>query len=590
MTSGCFAVLQLDGAWFQLTGATEPLVAHSRLEVAPLLARVERLANGGAHAAGFVAYEAAAAYGLDAHAPVPGLPLAAFVVGERLEPFDPSRLVEAAARVPAIAWRPGIDEGAYAGAVRRVREYLAAGESYQVNLTFPLEAAFTGDPFALFARLARAQRADGAAYLDLGRFAVCSASPELFLARDRNRVLMRPMKGTANRGRTNAEDRRKAVALRASPKERAENLMIVDMVRNDLGRVARIGSVDVPALFRVERFPTVLQMTSDVTAETDVPLGELFAATFPCASVTGAPKVRTASIIKELEGRPRGVYTGAVGYVGPGGRARFNVAIRTATVDRAAGTATYHVGSGIVWDSRPGREYAECLAKARVLERDVTPFALIETLRWTPGEGFVLLKRHLDRLRASARYFGFPFDRRKVRRALGQAVGGCDPLRVRLLLDEWGALRVETSALAAGSPARVTAGLALAPVDAASPFLFHKTTRRAVYEDAAASRPDCEEVILWNRAGYVTETCLANIAVYAAGRWVTPPVADGLLAGTMRAELLARGEIVEGQIPVGSLHEGTRLAAFNSVRGWRELRFVPAPGKGRSSRFLRPHG
>lgn len=577
MTSASFAVLQLDGAWFQLTGATDPLVAHSHLEVAPLLARVERLANAGAHAAGFVAYEAAAAFGLDAHAPVPGLPLAAFIVGERIEPFDPSRLVEAAARLPAITWRPGVDGMAYGGSVRRVRGYLASGESYQVNLTFPLEASFAGDPFSLFARLARAQRADGAAYLDLGRFAVCSASPELFFAREGDRVRMRPMKGTANRGRTNAEDRRKAAALRASPKERAENLMIVDMVRNDLGRVARIGSVDVPALFRVERFPTVLQMTSDVTAETKVPLAELFAATFPCASVTGAPKVRTAAIIKELERRPRGVYTGAVGYVGPGGRARFNVAIRTATVDRADGMATYSVGSGIVWDSRPGREYAECLAKARVLERDVTPFSLIETLRWTPEEGFFLLKRHLDRLRESARYFGFPFDRRKLRRALDQAVGGCRPLRVRLLLDEWGAPRVETAALRAGSSGPVTAGLALAPVDSTSPFLFHKTTRRAVYEAAAASRPDCEEVVLWNRAGHVTETCIANIAVCLDGRWVTPPVSDGLLAGTLRAELLARGDIVEGHIPVASLDEGTRLAAFNSLRGWRELRLVPAP-------------
>lgn len=578
MTSGRFAVLQIDGAWFQLAGATEPLVAHSPEEVVPLLAKVERLADAGAHAAGYVAYEAAAAFGLDAHAPVPGLPLAAFIVGERLDPFDPARLVDAAAGVRGIAWRPAIDEGTYATAVRRVRDYLAAGESYQVNLTFPLEAVFPGDPFALFARLARAQRADGAVYLDLGSHAVCSASPELFFARDGEQVLMRPMKGTANRGRTNAEDRRRAAALRASPKERAENLMIVDMVRNDLGRVARVGSIRVPALFRVERFPTVLQMTSDVTAEVDAPLAELFAATFPCASVTGAPKVRTASIIKELERWPRGVYTGAVGYVGPGRRARFNVAIRTATVDRARGTATYNVGSGIVWDSRPGREYAECLAKARVLDRDVTPFSLIETILWTPGEGFFLLERHLHRLHQSARYFGFPFDRRRVRRALDRAVGGCQPLRVRLLLDEGGAFRVETSTLVAGSAAPVTAGLALTPVDPASPFVFHKTTRRAVYEAAAASRPDCEEVILWNPAGYVTETCIGNIAVCIDGRWVTPPVSDGLLAGTLRAELLARGKIVEGQIPLTSLREGTRLAAFNSLRGWRELRFVPAPG------------
>ncbi len=577
MTSPCFAVLQVDGAWFRLSAVTEPLVAQTNVEVAPLLAEVERLTSAGAHAAGFVAYEAAGAFGLDVHAPVDGLPLAAFIVADRLEPFDPARLVDDAAGLTGISWRPSINETEYTAAVRRVREYLAAGETYQVNLTFPLHASFTGDPFSLFARLVRAQRAAGATYLDLGRFAVCSASPELFFAREGDRVLMRPMKGTATRGRTNAEDRRKAAALRASPKERAENLMIVDMVRNDLGRVAGVGSVDVPALFRVERFPTVLQMTSDVVAETRAPLAELFAATFACASVTGAPKVRTAAIIRELEAGPRGVYTGAVGYVGPGGKARFNVAIRTATVDREAGTATYGVGSGIVWDSRPGREYAECLAKARVLEQDPAPFSLFETLRWTPGEGFFLLKRHIDRLRDSARYFGFPFDHRVVRQALDAAVRGCRPLRVRLLLDEWGAVRVETAEIGEGLSRPASAGLALTPVDPSDPLLFHKSTRRGIYEAAAASRPDCDEVILWNRDGYVTETTIANIAVCRDGRWVTPPVSEGLLPGTMRADLLARGAIEEGRIPVGSLGAGSRLAAFNSLRGWRELRFVPAP-------------
>jgi para-aminobenzoate synthetase/4-amino-4-deoxychorismate lyase len=455
-------------------------------------------------------------------------------------------------------------------------EYLAAGESYQVNLTFPLATPFRGDPFSLFARLARAQRADGAAYLDFGRFAICSASPELFLEREGSRVRMRPMKGTANRGRTLAEDRNRAAALRRSPKERAENLMIVDMVRNDLGRIGRAGSVAVPELFRVERFPTVLQMTSGVMAETDAALAELFAATFPCASVTGAPKVRTARIIRELEAGPRGVYTGAVGYIGPGRRARFNVAIRTATVDRELGSATYNVGSGIVWDSRAGREYAECLAKSRVLERDVSPFSLIETLKWMPGEGFVLLNRHLDRMAGSARYFGFPFNREGVRLALAGAAAGDVPLRVRLLLDEDGHVRTEASCLSMTATAPVRAGLAAMQIDAADAFLYHKTTKRAVYEAAGASRPDCDEVLLWNQDGCLTETAIANVAVCREGRWITPPVSDGLLPGTLRADLLGRGVIEEGRIPVSSLSAGSRLVAFNSVRGWRELHFVPA--------------
>lgn len=571
-----YAVLQVDGAWYRLGGWGEPLVAWEPSSVSRAIAAAEAAAEAGAHVAGFVAYEAAAAFGIAAHEPQAGLPLAAFMVGRELEPFDSNDLVGAAAFAPELCWRPQVGEEEYGSAVRRVREHLAAGESYQVNLTFPLATPYRGDPFSLFARLARAQRADGAIYLDFGRFAICSASPELFFEREGERVRMRPMKGTANRGRTLAEDRQRAATLRRSPKERAENLMIVDMVRNDLGRIARVGSVAAPELFRVERFPTVLQMTSEVTAETDVPLAELFAATFPCASVTGAPKVRTAEIIRELEARPRGVYTGAVGYIGPGRRARFNVAIRSATVDRELGTASYNVGSGIVWDSRAEREYAECLAKARVLERDVSPFSLIETLKWTPAEGFALLNRHLDRMAGSARYFGFPFDRVGTRAALAGAAAGDVPLRVRLLLDEGGRVRTEARSLPVAAAALARAGLAAMPIDAADALLYHKTTRRAVYEAATASRADCEEILLWNKDGHLTETAIANVAVFREGRWVTPPVSDGLLPGTMRAELLGRGIIEEGHIPVSSLSASSRLAAFNSVRGWRELHFVPA--------------
>jgi para-aminobenzoate synthetase/4-amino-4-deoxychorismate lyase len=250
------------------------------------------------------------------------------------------------------------------------------------------------------------------------------------------------------------------------------------------------------------------------------------------------------------------------------------VAIRTATIDREKGVATSNVGSGIVWDSRPGREYAECLAKARVLDRDVSPFSLIETLKWTPDGGFALLNRHLGRMAASARYFGIPFDRADVRRVLAAAVHRGAALRVRVLLDEDGVSSVETAPLPPPPDGPVRAGLARFPVDRSDPFLFHKTTRRTVYEDAAASRPDCDEVILWNGDGFVTETTIANIALCSDGRWVTPPISEGVLAGTLRAELLARGVLEEGRIAVDSL-DGGRLAAVNAVRGWRPLRFVP---------------
>ncbi len=568
------AVLQIDGAWHQLRKPVRELVGREPREVLPLLAEVEAAAEAGYHVAGFVAYEAAASFALACHEPAGDLPLAAFTVCEKIEPYDPRELGAAAAAPAEPDWLPGMTAEAHAAAVAHIRAHLAAGDTYQVNLTFPLTAPFSGDPFALFARLARAQRSSCAAYFDMGRFAVCSASPELFFARDGDRVVMRPMKGTAPRGRTLAEDGRRAGALRRSPKERAENLMIVDMIRNDLGRLARPGTVRADNLFRVEKFPTVLQMTSTVAAETSASLAEIFSATFPCASVTGAPKVRTAQLIRELEQAPRGVYTGAVGYVGPGRKARFNVAIRTATVDRLEGQATYGVGSGIVWDSRSGREYAECLAKARVLSADVRPFALLETMRWDPNGGYALLERHLRRLAASARFFGVPYDRARVRQTLTEAAGGTAALRARLLVDEDGTPRVETAPLAEPPAGPVRVGLALQPVDPADPHLYHKTTRRSVHEDARASRPECDQVLLWTGAGRLTETNIGNVAVNRGGRWVTPPVADGLLPGTLRAELLARGLVVEESIPVTEVGGATRIAVFNSVSGWRAASFV----------------
>lgn len=569
------AILQLDGAWFELRSPGRCLVARQPCEVSSVLSAAEHAASSGGHVAGFVAYEAAEAFGLASHAPVSGLPLAEFVVFEDLVPFDTRTLAVAATAARDLDWESGMREDAHAAAVGRIREHLAAGDTYQVNFTFPLTARFDSNPFALFARLARAQGSSCMAFLDFGRFAICSASPELFFARDGERIVMRPMKGTARRGRILAEDRRLASALRRSPKERAENLMIVDMVRNDLGRFARPGSVQVPELFNIERFPTVLQMTSTVVAETDATVTEVFAATFPCASVTGAPKVRTAAIIRELEAGPRGVYTGAVGYLGPGRKARFNVAIRTATIDRLEGMATYGVGSGIVWDSRARREYTECLAKAQVLTADAQAFSLLETMRWEPGQGFDLLERHLRRQAASARFFGIPYDLRRVRRMLNDAVGGTETLRIRLLVDEAGEPTIESAPLLPLRLAATRVGLARSPVDQSDPFLFHKTTRRAVHERAKASRPDCDQVILWTPAGRITETDIGNLAVFREGRWITPPVTDGLLGGTLRAELLAQGIIREGHVGVGELRPEARIAVFNAVRGWQTARFVP---------------
>jgi para-aminobenzoate synthetase/4-amino-4-deoxychorismate lyase len=402
----------------------------------------------------------------------------------------------------------------------------------------------------------------------MGELVICSASPELFFSRTGRQLIARPMKGTIRRGRTLAEDRDRRAALHSSPKERAENVMIVDMMRNDIGKVAVVGTVAVPELLTLERYPTVWQMTSSVTAETDAPLEQIFSALHPSASVTGAPKVRTMEILRDLEPAARGVYAGAVGYVVPGGDAQFNVAIRTAVVDERQQTVSFGVGSGIVWDSDATAEYDECLLKGAVLGRAAAAFELLETMRWTPDEGFFLLERHLIRLQESAEYFDFRCDLDAVREGLSSAISGADrPLRVRMLVDRGGRVSVQVAPLAA-SLEPVRAALADIPVRRDEVFLYHKTTNRALYEKAR--KPAADDVILWNERGEITESTIANVVVERDRARVTPPLDCGLLAGTFRAELLARGDIREAIVSIDELRAAPRFWLINSVQGWRE--------------------
>jgi para-aminobenzoate synthetase/4-amino-4-deoxychorismate lyase len=540
------------------------LCARALHEVPALLDAAARAVEAGCWVAGFVAYEAGAA--LDSALPAratDGPPLAWFGVYDAPE----QTTLDAAPQPPALAWTPALDEAAYREGVARIRGHIAAGDTYQVNLTFPLRAAFDGDPLAWFAALAQGRHGGHAAYVDTGSHAILSLSPELFFALDGEQITCRPMKGTRPRGRWSAEDLAIAEALAAADKDRAENLMIVDMVRNDLGRIAEGGSVQVARLFEVERYPTVWQMTSTVTARTRADLPGIFAALFPSASVTGAPKIKTCELIHALEPGPRGVYCGAVGWWGPDRQARFNVAIRTITVDRARGTAVYPVGSGIVWDSDPAQEYRECLQKAALLRPATPGFDLLETLRHDTG-GYHLLDEHLERMAASATYFGFPVDVGHWRDTLAKAARDFPEgtQRVRALLDPGGALRVEHAPLPAPRPWRVA--LAQAPVDSTDRFLYHKTTHRAVYDQARAARPDCDDVILHNERGELTEACFGNLVLEIDGARLTPALPAGLLPGTFRRVLLARGEITEATLTPADLHRASQVWIINSVRRW----------------------
>jgi len=573
------AILDLDP--FGHVELTEPVAvyaADSLADVRPAIRAAEAAADGGRWVAGLVAYEAAPA-------------------------FDPALRVRAAAR-PPLAWfgafdrpvepapttagdgcdaqlagfDPDTSEAEYAQAVEGIRDAIGRGVAYQVNLTVRLRGRFSGNPAALYRRLHAAQGARRSVFLAMGRRAIASASPELFFERDRDRLVVRPMKGTAHRGRFAEEDDRIAAALAASPKERAENVMIVDLMRNDVGRVARLGSVRVEDLCVVERYRTVHQMTSTVEGRLrpGTTLDDVFAALFPCGSVTGAPKSSAMSLIAALEGTPRGPYCGALGAIAPGGRAAFNVAIRTLDLDLESGDATYGTGAGITWPSSAQAEWQETLEKARVLA--VSPrrgFELIETMR-VEGGRCGLLPRHLARLEASARHLHFALDASAARDAVLRKAAALGPgtHRLRLLLDEGGAMRLEAGAGPEVAAEPLPVALGRTPVCAHDPLLFHKTTRREPYDARRHERPDVFDVVLQNEAGEVTELTIGNLVADLDGARVTPPREAGLLAGVYRAELLARGEIVEHPLQAADLHRARRLWLVNALRGWVPIQLV----------------
>ena len=563
--------------WLHFTDPIAIVEAHTPADVLPALATVhESVTARGCHAAGFVAYEAAPAF--DPALRVSGQPSAfpllwfglfrAPVVRERFaftSPPNPLRM----------SWAPSISRNAYSARIAQLREYLYRGDTYQVNFTLRLRSSFDGDSRALFAQLVQAQGPHYSAYLRTGAFTLCSASPELFFRLDHDTLESRPMKGTIRRGLTSEEDLELAGQLRLSEKNRAENVMIVDMIRNDMGRIAVPGSVSPVRLFDVERYPTVWQMTSTVTCRTLASFPEILSALFPCASITGAPKPRTMEIISELEDSPRRIYTGAIGYIGPDRQAQFNVAIRTILLDESRRAAEYGVGGGIVWDSSPQEEYDECLLKAAVLLPAIPDFSLLETMLWTPAEGWFLLDRHLGRLAESAGYFGFSLSLSAIRERLStwvaaqHAAGGRTAMRVRLLAARDGGITLEAAPLAPPDGSAVRVALAPAPIRTDDPFLYHKTTRRSVYEEARAACPDAEDALLWNDKGELTESTIANLVVELDGQRITPPVRCGLLPGTFRAELLAQGTVHEGIVRIEDLPRCTGIYLVSSVRQWR---------------------
>ncbi|MCL4445803.1 MAG: aminodeoxychorismate synthase component I, partial [Actinobacteria bacterium] len=487
------------------------LVANTPGDVVAVLKAVEDATIAGSWAAGFVSYEAAA--GLDAALPVRRLtcnddpsgelPLAWFCL------FAPPRTTGALdfgtdtpLEYSSTRWRAGWDIAAYSRNVDAVREHIAAGDTYQCNLTVRLHSRLDGDLRGFYRDIALAQRGAYNAYIDTGRFVVASASPELFFEWNGDLLSARPMKGTIARGRRPDEDREHADRLANSLKDQAENVMIVDLVRNDIGKLAHFGSVEAPAIFELERFETLWQLTSTVTGRLrpTTTLVDIFQAMFPCGSVTGAPKRRTMALIAELEESRRGVYCGAVGFVAPlqvGLRARFNVAIRTAVVDRATRHAVYGAGGAVTWDSTADAEHAELLAKSAILGVRFEEFDLVETMGYRPSDGVHNLDRHLDRLAASAWYFGFFFDASRLDDALSEALAGATlPRRIRVTLSRSGAIDLQLSSTPPVLERPVLLAVDFDPVDSSSVWLYHKTTRRAAFEERAQRHLEADDVVL----------------------------------------------------------------------------------------------
>jgi para-aminobenzoate synthetase / 4-amino-4-deoxychorismate lyase len=575
--------------WLRFADPIEIVTARSLAEVLPSLRHLEeQVRTRRLYAAGYVAYEGAPAVDSALHVrSSSAVPLLWFGLYEHAESIElplPDRAPE-----PIGPWTPTVTWEDYERAINAIKDHIAAGRTYQVNYTYRLRAPFAGDPWTFFLQLAR-QQSNYAVYLDLDRWVICSASPELFFQQKGDTVISKPMKGTAPRGKTLADDRARMEWLHHSEKNRAENVMIVDMIRNDLGRLAQIGSVDVPRLFEVERYPTVLQMTSTVTAQITASFTDLLTALFPCASITGAPKVSTMKIIADLETTPRGVYTGAIGYLTPDRNAQFNVAIRTVTIDRELGQAEYGVGGGIVWDSDAADEYRECEIKTRVLtaagnaaRRPPIEFDLLEALLWTPvtdgtpPAGYFLLDRHTSRLQDSADYFGFRFDRTEWLNRLEDVRRTLPALdhKVRVALNRAGTLSISAMKLSEIARPRVQrVALTQQPIDSGDVFLYHKTSRRAIYEAARAAQPDVDDVILWNERGEITESCTANVVIDLNGELLTPPVECGLLGGTFRGWLIDQGQIVERVISIEMLRAARRAYLINSVRKWMDARLI----------------
>ena len=559
------------GERYTFTQPIRELKTRDLAEVADLLAQVESYQEQGYYVVGYVSYEAAPAFEekLAVHkAPLLAEYLLYFTVHDRVE-TSPIPLTYEEVDLPS-KWREQTSAEDYKKAISQIHHHLRQGDTYQVNYTVQLKQDLSVNPFAIYNRMVVEQEAGYNAYVEHDEMAVISMSPELFFEQNDRELTTRPMKGTTQRGVADQDDLDQASWLEQDPKNRSENMMIVDLLRNDMNRISEVGSEHVERLCQVEQYSTVWQMTSTIKSQlrSDVDLVEIFRSLFPCGSITGAPKIATMEIIKNLEPQPRGVYCGTIGLLLPNGRRIFNVAIRTIQLHQ--GKAIYGVGGGITWDSTWESEYREVHQKAAVLYRKQARFQLITTGKISQKQ-LLFEEQHLERLRKASRYFAYPFDPEELRQKIEEECQACDShqdYRLRITLSKSGEMELSRQILSPLSPSFCKAKLCLQEADLQQAFTYFKTTHRPHLSLGK------QESIYHNAAGELLETSIGNLVLKIAGKLYTPPTSLGILPGIYRQHLLETGQVKEKIMTLEDLNQAEAIYGCNAVRGLYELEVI----------------
>lgn len=562
--------------WYLFTRPVHIITTHQFSDVVTSIQQAEEFCQKGYFVVGMLSYESSFGFNskMAVHPPS-DVPLVWFGCYAEKQIVDLSDFPMDAVQIDSLQWKPELEENDYRQTIEKIKNYLLQGDTYQVNFTYRTTTDFEYDPFAFFLTMNRNQQSDYSMYLNIGSHIFLSASPELFFYKKSSNVTCKPMKGTCPRGFSYREDQSQKEKLLQSEKQRAENVMIVDMIRNDLGKIAAIGSVFVDKLFEVETYPTIHQLTSTIRAEVECTWVELFSALFPCASITGAPKIRTMEIIHELETSPRGAYCGSMGFADPNEEMQFQVSIRTITIRTDKKSAEFGTGGGIVWDSDSQDEWQETETKMKFLHQVPRDFSLLETMLWKQDYGILYFEEHLERLRESSEYFQFSLDEAFLLEKLNEYQKTITKIEsvLRLQINQKGEILLEEKDVPISKEFYLIR-IATHPIDTHTPFIFHKTTNRSIYEPFLNEITSEDDVLLWNVRGELTETTRFNLVVQQDGKLFTPSIESGLLNGCMRRNLMKQDQVIEKIIQKDSLHQFEQIYLINSVREWCKAQLV----------------